>query len=94
MVVIKKGYTGCDCKDILLLPKGFAKGSYHFKYDFCKRKFGSAYSANKKCKKKTKAKIKEDTEKLEGISKITDPDGNIYEGEFFRGQFHGNGKNI
>jgi len=90
----EKGYTGCDCKDILLFPKRMVKGSDSFKYDACKRKFGSAYSAGKKCKKKTKVKKKEDTEKLEGISKITDPDGNIYEGEFFRGQFHGNGKMI
>ena len=63
----------------------------------CKDKYRHWSGANQACanyKKKIKAKKKETPKKTEGISKVTDPDGNIYEGEFVRGQFHGNGKMI
>ena len=45
----EKGYTACDCVDILMLPKKFAKGSDHYKWDVCKSKFRYATNARKKC---------------------------------------------
>jgi len=66
-------------------------------YNKCLGKYKNWSRANQACakyKKKIKAKKKETPKKTEGISKVTDPDGNIYEGEFVRGQFHGNGKMI
>ena len=45
----EKGYTACDCVDILMVPKKFAKGSDRYKWDVCKRKFHYATNARKKC---------------------------------------------